>query len=171
MRRFWQYLLLAVTGLIIMIMSPPITGQAKEITSATGLDVNSCVIKDARGRVVSHTATLPANADYTINYNWQIPNSVRLQNGDTMSFYVPENVAVIGDRSFPMNGSGSIGVVGTTSIKDGAHVGTVTLNARLANSRQRSGFIRINVKGTQPVTPTPTKPVTMTKQVSWTTPQ
>ena len=169
MRRFWQYLLLAVTGLVIMIMSPPLTGQAKVITSVTGLDANSCVIKDTQGRVISHTATLPATSDYTINYTWQIPNSAQIKSGDTMNFYVPANVNVIGDRSFPMNGSGGIGVVGTTAIKDGSHVGTVTLNNRLVNSIRRNGFIRIGVKGNQPATPTPTKPVTMTKQASWTT--
>lgn len=175
MRKFWQWLLLAVTGLALMILSPPLAGQAKEITAVTGLDVNSCVIKDARGRVYSHTATLSPKVEYSINYSWRVSNSVRIQNGDTMSFYVPNNVTIVGDRSFPMNGTGSLGVVGTTSIKAGSHVGTVLLNGRLQNSSQRTGFVRIYVTGNQPATPTPptpapTKPISMTKTASWAEP-
>ncbi|MFD1421469.1 hypothetical protein [Lactiplantibacillus songbeiensis] len=176
MRKFWQYLLLAVTGLIIMILSPPLISQAKEV-AASGLDANSCVIKDARGRVVSHSATLSPDKEYTINYNWKISNTIRIQSGDTVHFYVPANVEVVGDRSFDLAGSGNIGVCGVTSIKSGSHVGLITLNSRLQSMSQRSGFIRIGVIGAAPETPpeptptpTPTKPISMTKGVSWVDP-
>jgi len=178
MRKFWQYLLLAVTGLIIMILSPPLISQAKEVT-ASGLDANSCVIKDARGRIVSHSAALSPDKEYTINYNWRISNTARIQSGDTVHFYVPNNVEVVGDRSFDLAGSGSIGVCGVTSIKSGSHVGLITLNSRLQSMSQRNGFIRIGVIGAAPETPpeptptptpTPTKPISMTKGVSWVDP-
>jgi len=102
MRKFWQWLLLAVTGITLMILSPPIIGQAREITTVTGLDANSCIIKDEQGNVYSHTATLSPKVHYILNYHWAIPNNESIKSGDTMHFYVPDNVTIVGDRSFPM---------------------------------------------------------------------
>jgi len=173
MRKFWQWLLLAVTGLALMILSPPLAGQAKEITSVTGLDANSCVIKDAQGKVYSHTAVLSPTVKYTINYNWRIPNTTAVKSGDTMHFYVPDNVTIVGDRSFSMVANGGLGVIGSSTIADGSHVGTVVVNKAMELGLNRSGWIRIVIYPATTVTPTPpapTKPISMTKTASWAEP-
>lgn len=63
MRKRWQWLLLALTGLFLLMFSPPLVSQAREVIEATGNDVNSAVIKDSAGNVISHDAQLPADAD------------------------------------------------------------------------------------------------------------
>lgn len=68
----------------------PLVSQARNVIEATGNDVNSAVIKDSKGKVMAHDAQLPEDQAYTINYNWRIPDNLKIKAGDTMAFKSPK---------------------------------------------------------------------------------
>lgn len=168
MRKFWRFLLLAVTGLALMVLSPPIIGQAKEITSVVGLDVNSAVIKDAKGKVYAHDVQLPPG-EYTVNYAWSIPDTTNIRAGDTMTFTLPSNIHIPEPDDFTLYASSGKGSIGTAHIDQGASFGTITLNKNLQqNTKNRKGWIQVSVEN-QPTEPTGT--VSMSKAASWVDPE
>ncbi|BDZ29852.1 Ig-like domain-containing protein [Lactiplantibacillus sp. WILCCON 0030] len=167
MRKFWRYLLLAITGLALMVLSPPILGQAKEITSVVGLDVNSAVIKDANGKVYSNDAQLP-KGEYTVNYAWSIPNGTDVRSGDTMIFQLPQNINIPEPDDFSLTSSSGSGTIGRAHIDQGASYGVITLNRYLqTNTKNRKGWIKVSVesKATEP-----DGPISMSKTASWVDP-
>lgn len=169
MRKFWRFFLLAVTGLALMVFSPPIIGQAKEVQSI-GLDVNSAVIKDSKGKVYAHDIQLPKGS-YSVNYKWSIPNGTSVKAGDTMTFTLPSNVSVPETADFSI--SGALGTkVGTVHIEAGNPIGVITLNSymqTMTNNRRGSLYINVNEKD---LTPTqPTGPISMDKAASWVDPE
>ncbi|MBQ0837056.1 LPXTG cell wall anchor domain-containing protein [Lactiplantibacillus pentosus] len=167
MRKRWQWLLLALTGLFLLMFSPPLVSQAREVIEATGNDVNSAVIKDSAGNVISHDAQLPADADYTVNYKWRIPDNVKITAGDTMTFQVPANVTIPADDSFPMTGT-IAGSSGNFFIAAGSHTGVVTFNKIYQYATvNRSGYVTLDVKGTVPEHPGNLSPILLDKTAAW----
>lgn len=167
MRNKWRWLLLAITGIFFLMFGPPLVSQARDVIEATGNDANSAIIKDSNGTIISHDAQLPADQDYTVNYNWRIPNNVKITAGDTMTFQIPENVQITTDRSFPMNGFIG-GTVGTFNLAAGSHTGIVTFNqAYQIATMNRSGYVRLTVKGTVPSQPSNTTPIALEKSAAW----
>ena len=167
MRNKWRWLLLAITGIFFLMFGPPLVSQARDVIEATGNDANSAIIKDSNGTIISHDAQLPADQDYTVNYNWRIPNNVKITAGDTMTFQIPENVQITTDRSFPMNGFIG-GTIGTFNLAAGSHTGIVTFNqAYQIATMNRSGYVRLTVKGTVPSQPSNTTPIALEKSAAW----
>ena len=167
MRNKWRWLLLAITGIFFLMFGPPLVSQARDVIEASGNDANSAIIKDSNGTIISHDAQLPADQDYTVNYNWRIPNNVKITAGDTMTFQIPENVQITTDRSFPMNGFIG-GTIGTFNLAAGSHTGIVTFNqAYQIATMNRSGYVRLTVKGTVPSQPSNTTPIALEKSAAW----
>ncbi|MDT7019370.1 hypothetical protein [Levilactobacillus namurensis] len=164
-----KLVLMLVIGMGALLLSPPVVGWAKEIP-ATGLDANSAVIKDAQGNVISHTTPLPESLSYTVSYNWRVASFLKISPGDTMTVYLPENVAMPEDTSFSMVNTSLFDhrTIGTFFMAKGARTGTVTLNATFAStSYNRKGYIRLDVTGREPdkentleapIDPTPENP-------------
>ena len=164
-----KLVLMLVIGMSVFLLSPPVVGWAKEIP-ATGLDANSAVIKDAQGNVISHTTPLPESLSYTVSYNWRVASFLKISPGDTMTVYLPENVAMPEDTSFSMVNTSLFDhrTIGTFFMAKGARTGTVTLNATFAStSYNRKGYIRLDVTGREPdkentleapIDPTPENP-------------
>jgi LPXTG-motif cell wall-anchored protein len=167
MRKRWQWLLLALTGLFLLMFSPPLVSQARDVTEAIGTDANSAIIKDSAGNVISHDAQLPADADYTVNYKWRIPDSSKVMSGDTMTFQVPANVSIPADDAFPMMGT-IAGTIGSFFIAAGSHTGVVTFNKTFQyTTLSRSGVVRLEVKGTVPEHPGNLSPILLDKTAAW----
>ena len=167
MRKRWQWLLLALTGLFLLMFSPPLVSQARDVTEAIGTDANSAIIKDSAGNVISHDAQLPADADYTVNYKWHIPDSSKVMSGDTMTFQVPANVSIPADDAFPMMGT-IAGTIGSFFIAAGSHTGVVTFNKTFQyTTLSRSGVVRLEVKGTVPEHPGNLSPILLDKTAAW----
>ncbi|WP_304056808.1 hypothetical protein [Levilactobacillus namurensis] len=164
-----KLVLMLVIGMSALLLSPPVVGWAKEIP-ATGLDANSAVIKDAQGNVISHTTPLPESLSYTVSYNWRVASFLKISPGDTMTVYLPENVAMPEDTSFSMVNTSLFDhrTIGTFFMAKGARTGTVTLNATFASTTyNRKGYIRLDVTGREPdkestleapIDPTPENP-------------
>lgn len=165
MQKFWRFFLLAVTGLALMILSPPLLGRASEV-QATGVDVNSAVIKDAQGNTVGHDVQL-APGEYIVNYNWSIPNGVTVRAGDTMTFTLPPNVYIPADDDFTAYTSSGV-AIGTVHIGTGSSTGVMTFNRYFQyNPLNRHGWLKINV----PVKAPPAAPISMSKTASWVDPK
>ena len=143
-RRLVGCLLLGLAAALLL--SPPVTGHAREL-NATGLDADSAVIKNKRGKVMSHTAELPENEPYTVNYKWSLPSYTPLEAGDTMTVTVPANVRIPKDDAFVMKNTWGGAPIGNFFIAAGSHTGTMTLNKLNSNSFNRKGFITLDVMG------------------------
>ena len=143
-RRLVGCLLLGLAAALLL--SPPVTGHAREL-NATGLDADSAVIKNKRGKVMSHTAELLEDEPYTVNYKWSLPSYTPLEAGDTMTVTVPANVRIPKDDTFVMKNTWGGAPIGNFFIAAGSHTGTVTLNKLNSNSFNRKGFITLDVMG------------------------
>ncbi|AXQ26876.1 Soluble lytic murein transglycosylase precursor [Lactiplantibacillus plantarum] len=167
MRKKWRWLLLALTGIFFLMFGPPLVSQARNVIEATGNDVNSAVIKDSKGKIMAHDAQLPEDQEYTVNYNWRIPDNLKIKAGDTMAFQVPENVRIPHDEAFPMKGI-TAGTIGTFFIAAGAHTGLVTFNqAYQTRPRNRKGFVQLDAFGTVPSHPGNLAPILLEKSAEW----
>ena len=167
MRKKWRWLLLALTGIFFLMFGPPLVSQARNVIEATGNDVNSAVIKDSKGKIMAHDAQLPEDQEYTVNYNWRIPDNLKIKAGDTMAFQVPENVRIPHDEAFPMKGT-TAGTIGTFFIAAGAHTGLVTFNqAYQTRPRNRKGFVQLDAFGTVPSHPGNLAPILLEKSAEW----
>ncbi|RRK11470.1 LPXTG cell wall anchor domain-containing protein [Lactiplantibacillus garii] len=171
MRKIWQWLLATLAGLILILASPPIISQARVVTQAVGLDVNSAVIKDVNGNVISHDAVLPQSSEYTVNYTWSIPDGVRVRSGDTMTVQIPANVEFPEDDSFTMVGMTGGKPIGTFFIAAGSHTGTITLNSQFQyRPLNRRGYLHLAVEGTEPDQPGTLAQIAMSKSGTWADP-
>ncbi len=165
MQKFWRFFLLAVTGLALMILSPPLLGRASEV-QATGIDVNSAVIKDAQGNTIGHDVQLTPG-EYIVNYSWSIPNGATVKAGDTMTFTLPPNVHIPADDDFTAYTSSGV-AIGTVHIGTGSSSGVMTFNRYFQyNPLNRHGWLKINV----PVEAPPAAPISMSKTASWVDPK
>ncbi|MFD1421041.1 Ig-like domain-containing protein [Lactiplantibacillus songbeiensis] len=177
MHKFWHFLLLAVAGLALMVFSPPLLGQAKVITTATGTDADSATITNDAGEVMSHTADLSSEELYRVDFNWTIPDSTRVKSGDVMYLTLPSNIYNDSDIDVAIKAStGS--VMGRLKLATGAYTATLTFNNYLASHNlNKRGRIWFKFPGAskpgepEPTPePTPSGPIAMTKTAAWSSP-
>ncbi|MFH5811304.1 Ig-like domain-containing protein [Companilactobacillus sp. FL22-1] len=159
-----------IASFLLVLVSTSNQVFARDITEVVGLDSNSAVISDSDGQTYEHNAELPESSKYTLNYQWSIPNGVKVSEGDTLTFGIPDNVQITSDRSFPM--LNSLGVtIGTITVKKGAPTGTVVLNGVLPlTPLNRKGFIRVGVNGTTPETTETLSQIILNKSAAWVDP-
>ncbi|QMU08266.1 hypothetical protein H3M12_00875 [Levilactobacillus suantsaii] len=153
MRKLWQGVLLLVVSVTVILIGPPVTGEAKTWKVST-LNADSAKITDVDGHVMSHTAELPANQTYHLNYIWRLYPLLKISVGDTMPVTIPTNVRAYRTMSFPMTNTGYFGgnVIGSFYMPAGAYVGTVTFNQTMADTNFfRKGYIHLIVRGATPV--------------------
>ncbi|WP_164507344.1 LPXTG cell wall anchor domain-containing protein [Companilactobacillus furfuricola] len=151
MRKLFPWLLATFAAVLFIFIGPTNISQAREITEVQGTQASDAVIKDENDEIISHDAELPESQEYTVNYQWSIPNSTWVLGGDTFKFYVPSNVKIPMDDSFQLTNTSSGKKIGSAFIAAGSHVGTVTLNWALADAQiNKKGYIRLAVTGTEP---------------------
>ena len=122
--------------------------SSRKVITATGTDADSAVITDKDGNVVSHDTTLPAGSNYNVDWNWSVPDGVSIQNGDTITINIPDNVKTNVDLDFPIENSAGE-VIGTCHIPAGSSTGTITFNDKLENTNvDRKGTVEISAQGT-----------------------
>ena len=151
MRKLFPWLLATLAAVLFIFVGPTNISQARDITEIQGTQASDAVIKDENDEIISHDAQLPESQEYTVNYQWSIPNSTWVLGGDTFKFYVPSNVKIPMDDSFQLTNTSSGKKIGSAFIAAGSHVGTVTLNWALAGAQiNKKGYIRLAVTGTEP---------------------
>jgi len=125
-----------------------ITAHAANI-EISGVGENNAVITDANGKVIPNGSDLSKWDNYTIDYQWGIPDGVPIQNGDTATVNLPHTAVGQRDVTFPLyDDSGR--EIGTFSIKEGETTGTITFNDVLAGTAtNRGGNLQFYVKGTE----------------------
>lgn len=171
MRKLFPWLLATIAAFVLVLVGPATVSQARDITEVVGLDANSAVVKDSNGNVIQPGTPLPEDQKYTVNYLWSIPDGVTVNTGDTLTFYVPSNVKITEDDTFPMTNAYGM-KIGTTSIAAGATSGQTVLNYMLTlTPKNRKGHIMIDAMGTVPGgTETTLAPVSVGKSASWVDP-
>lgn len=144
----------AVIGVLIVIAvclvggfaTGGITAHAGSVV-VSGLDGGDAVITDSNGNVVSNGTDLGKWDNYTLDYNWSIPDGEAIKDGDTVTVTFPPTAVGRRDVTFPLyddNGQ----QIGTFSIKEGESTGTITFNGALANTtKDRKGSLQFYVKG------------------------
>jgi len=152
MHKVWKACLLVIVSFAVLLLGPPVIGQARELPTKGLLAANATIV-DANGKTVSHTAELPEDQEYMVKYTWTMSEWTRVKAGDTFQVYVPANVRIPEDISFDMvNTKLGNKTIGTFFIAKNSHVGTVTLNDVLVTNRyNRKGYINLAVTGTVPV--------------------
>ena len=154
MRKFWQTALLMVAGLLALVLSPPVIGQARELPD-TGLTAASAIIKDSSGNTISHTATLYQDQVYSVHYTWRLPSYITIRAGDTMTVTLPDNVILTEDIDIPTTNTAAGGrPIGRFVMKAGSRTGQFILNDVLGTttSIRRVGYLNLDVLGATPVT-------------------
>lgn len=154
MRKFWQTALLMVAGLLALVLSPPVIGQARELPD-TGLTAASAIIKDSSGNTISHTATLYQDQVYSVHYTWRLPSYITIRAGDTMTVTLPDNVILTEDIDIPTTNTAAGGrPIGRFVMKAGSRTGQFILNDVLGTttSIRRVGYLNLDVLGSTPVT-------------------
>ena len=125
----WISLTLLFTLLFSFLLTPlNIYGKEIDITCNTAQDAT---VTTSSGENVTGKDDLDSYDNYEITYDWSIPNGTSIQNGDTATFTIPDNVQILTDTSFEVKTSDGE-VIGTFTIKKGQHVGTLTLNSYLS---------------------------------------
>ncbi|MGX6428741.1 SpaA isopeptide-forming pilin-related protein [Levilactobacillus yonginensis] len=123
-----------------------ITAHAGSVT-VSGLDGNNATITDSNGTPIPNGSDLSKWNNYTIDYNWRIPDGQVIKDGDTATVTFPHSAVGRRDVTFPLyddNGQ----KIGTFSIKEGESTGTITFNGALANTtKNRTGNLQFYVKG------------------------
>ena len=88
---------------------------------------------------------------YTVKYQGSIPDSTQINNGDTATFTVPNNVQIATDQScnvYDQNGN----IAGTASIQAGSHTGVITFNNDLHGKLSRTISLSVGTIGTTTTT-------------------
>ncbi|MCH4009096.1 Ig-like domain-containing protein [Companilactobacillus sp.] len=166
MKKILLSLFATLAAFLFFFVGSTSNASAANITPyVSGVSLSDAVIKDENGTVVPHTAVLPQNEEFTVNYKWSIARGVKTQSGDTFNFQIPDNVKIVADKEFPLTLSNGVRG-GTTTVPAGSHVGTVTVNKNFQKYTNRNGFIRIVVYGTE-APPTELAPIVMSKTGAW----
>ncbi|MFD1455929.1 Ig-like domain-containing protein [Levilactobacillus lanxiensis] len=163
MRRRTKFALLVTSSLaLIFLFESPTKAYARVIPSSGTNEPDATILTDPGQEEMSHTAVLPEEGVYDVKYFWSIGNTVKVNAGDTMNFYIPKNVNVTRTRSFNMASYDGKASVGKTTVTIGSHVGVCTFNNFFATHKYRKeGYISFEVRGAgepEEVTPPVTNP-------------
>lgn len=118
---------------------------ATEITSATGNKKTDPTRDDG---VPLSADTFYEGATYPITYNWYVPASATVNDGDQLTFTVPDGALFSGDTNIAVyNSTGA--VIGTFSSGRGQSTGILTFNNYFAtHAGSLSGQLHVTVYGT-----------------------
>lgn len=122
-------------------------GVKASSVSVSGLGAANATVYDASGKDVTSQTNLSRFRAYTVKYHGSIADSVEINNGDTATFTLPDNVSVASAQScniYDQNGD----VAGTATIAAGAKTGTITFNNDLHGKLNRSITLSVGVTGT-----------------------
>ncbi|HJD98432.1 SpaA isopeptide-forming pilin-related protein [Levilactobacillus brevis] len=146
MRKLIYAILIGIAALLVGVgLTHPVVGHAAEVP-VTGLSAGDAVIKDANGKVVTGQGPFDRYQSYSVNYDWQIPDGVKLA-GNTSTVSVPAGLEPNADISFDITDSTGT-VVGHFSIKAGSSTGTVTYNENADSAVNRHGSLSFHASGT-----------------------
>lgn len=142
------------------------TSQAAKIPMS-GTSGEDALITDANGESVNPNGPLYTWDHYTVSYNWQIPDGVHVNIGDTAEFELPEGLATLVDRNIPIYNEQNEQIAVFT-IKAGESTGTMTATAQFdSNIENRKGTLTLHAKGiSNPITSVDPKDWVMNK-VGW----
>lgn len=149
MRRRTKFALLVTSSLaLIFLFESPTKAYARVVPSSGTSEPEATILTDPGQEEMSHTAVLPKEGVYDVKYFWSIGNTVKVNAGDTMNFYIPKNVNVTRTRSFNMASYDGRASVGKTTVTIGSHVGVCTFNNFFATHKYRKeGYISFEVRG------------------------
>ncbi|WP_290033323.1 Ig-like domain-containing protein [Ligilactobacillus cholophilus] len=121
--------------------------RAAEII-ATGTNGSEAIVTTGSGRVITDTSKLSKYRSYNIDWNFNIPDNVSIQQGDTLKFQLPTNMAANANLNFDVKNSENI-VIGNFVINEGDQSGTLTFNNyfKTHNDFDRHGSIHITANG------------------------
>lgn len=137
----------AFFSVFIILGNSTYTVNASQV-SVQGLDAADATITDAKtGKVESSNSQLDKFGAYNVSYNWSIQDGITINNGDTTTFTIPNNVQVVQDETCNVYDQNKQ-IVGTATIKAGSHTGTITFNNILGNKTGREGTLQVGVTGT-----------------------
>lgn len=122
-------------------------GVKASSVSVSGLGAANATVYDTSGKDVTSQTNLSRFRAYTVKYHGSIADSVEINNGDTATFTLPDNVSVASAQScniYDQNGD----VAGTATIAAGAKTGTITFNNDLHGKLNRSITLSVGVTGT-----------------------
>ncbi|WP_056965320.1 LPXTG cell wall anchor domain-containing protein [Levilactobacillus spicheri] len=125
-------------------LTSPVTTHAAEI-QVSGLGAADAIIKDANGQNVTNSTSFNKYQDYTVNYNWSIPDGVKVA-GNTSTVTVPAGLEPNADISFDIKDANGT-VVGTFKIQAGSSTGTITYNEAADNAANRTGSLSFHATG------------------------
>lgn len=117
--------------------------HANEITSITGLSGSDATVTNSQGQKVN-PADLPADGwtGYNVSYNWSIPDSTNVTDGDTATVTLPAGMVVNQDTTGVVKNSNGE-VVGTVKFTKGSSTGTITFNGKLAGQYGKHGTLSV----------------------------
>lgn len=142
--------LLITSGLAMFVFFGGTTAQAKakEIRASGVSAEDARIVHYPDKTVYSHTAELPLDEGYRVEYKWAVSNDIRINSGDYMYFYFPANVRITRTRSFPMGSNIGIGTVGEIFVTKGSLVGQVIFNNYFSSQGiSKRGFINVEAYG------------------------
>ncbi|MFK5676527.1 SpaA isopeptide-forming pilin-related protein [Ligilactobacillus sp. LYQ60] len=122
-------------------------GAKASSVSVGGLGAANATVYDASGKDVTGQTTLSRYQAYTVKYHGSIADSAQINDGDTTTFTLPDNVQVANAQNcniYDQNGN----VAGTATIAAGAKTGTITFNNDLHGKLNRSITLSVGVVGT-----------------------
>ena len=149
MRRRTKFALLVTSSLaLIFLVDSPTQAYARVIPAKGTSEPDAKIVSVPGGKVMSHTAVLPADKVYNVKYSWSISQAEKVNAGDTMDFYIPKNVNITRTRSFDMSSYDGKAIIGKWDVTIGSHVGVCTFtNFFATHDYLKSGYISVEVYG------------------------
>jgi len=149
MRRRTKFALLVTSSLaLIFLFGSPTQAYARVIPAKGTSEPDAKIVSVPGGKVMSHTAILPADKVYNVKYSWSISQAEKVNAGDTMDFYIPKNVNITRTRSFDMSSYDGKAIIGKWDVTIGSHVGVCTFtNFFATHDYLKSGYISVEVYG------------------------
>lgn len=123
-----------------------VTAHAAEIPTS-GLTAGDATVLDINGNSVPDNGDLSWWTNYSVAYDWSIPNGTTIKAGDTAVVELPNSAQAKHDLNIPLVNDLGV-VVGTFSIKAGETTGTITFNDVLTSqTTNRKGTLSFYVRG------------------------